>query len=63
MCKASPVTALWVADETGGDVFKVSIGDGHKIGTFGIGGWPVGMAFDGANTWVTQSGADGVSKL
>jgi DNA-binding beta-propeller fold protein YncE len=32
-------------------------------GTFNVGDFPYGVAFDGANIWVANSGSDTVTKL
>jgi DNA-binding beta-propeller fold protein YncE len=37
--------------------------DGTVLGTFSTGTNPVGVAFDGANIWVTNGGSNTVSKF
>ena len=37
--------------------------DGANLGTFAVGSFPLGVAFDGANIWVANNGSDTVSKL
>jgi len=38
-------------------VSKVRMGDNTVLATFGVGTNPAGIAFDGANMWVVNSGA------
>ena len=40
-----------------------AISDGTVLGTFGVGTGPWGVAFDGANIWVTNGGSNNVTKL
>jgi hypothetical protein len=44
-------------------VTKLRASDGVTLGTFSVGGLPVGVAFDGANIWVTTGNANTVAKL
>jgi DNA-binding beta-propeller fold protein YncE len=44
-------------------VTKLRASDGTVLGTFAVGSFPVGVAFDGANIWVASSGRNTVSKL
>jgi YVTN family beta-propeller protein len=44
-------------------VTKLRASDGALLGTSGVGSSPVGIAFDGANIWVTNSGSASVTKL
>jgi DNA-binding beta-propeller fold protein YncE len=44
-------------------VTKLRASDGSELGTFNVGGGPVGLAFDGANIWVTNGYDDNVMKL
>ena len=37
--------------------------DHHILGTFAVGVQPIGIAFDGGNIWVANSGRENVSKL
>ena len=37
--------------------------DTNKVTTFAVGANPNGIAFDGANIWVTNSASNTVSKL
>lgn len=54
---------LWVSDRTRDTVVKVRASDGAVLGTFPTGGEePIGVAFDGANIWVPNSGAGTVTK-
>ena len=45
-----------------GDGEEVEASDGALLGTFNA-HIPVGVAFDGANIWVTNEGSNTVSKL
>jgi DNA-binding beta-propeller fold protein YncE len=42
---------------------EVRFDDGKVLGTFGVGMSPGGVAFDGANIWVTNISSNTVSKL
>ncbi len=44
------------------DVTKLRASDGANLGTFPVGTRPLGVAFDGANIWVANSGSSTVSK-
>ena len=44
-------------------VTKLRAGDGTVLGTFSVGTQPEGLAFGGANTWVTNFGGNSVTKL
>ena len=45
------------------DVTKLRASDGQLLGTFAVNRGPQGVAFDGANIWVTNSGSNDVTKL
>ncbi len=42
---------------------KLRASDGTNLGTFSVGTGPTGIAFDGANMWVMNSGAGTLTKL
>ena len=44
---------LWLVSQSGGNVIKVRGSDGQILGAFPVGSAPAGVAFDGANVWVT----------
>jgi DNA-binding beta-propeller fold protein YncE len=48
------------ADNT---VTRLQASDGVNLGTFGVGSRPWGIAFDGADIWVTNEGSNNVTKL
>jgi DNA-binding beta-propeller fold protein YncE len=43
-------------------VTKLQASDGANLGTFPVGTNPIGVAFDGANIWVTNSGNTTISR-
>jgi DNA-binding beta-propeller fold protein YncE len=47
----------------GSGVSCLRASDGANLGTFNVGTYPTGVAFDGANIWVTNGGSNNVSKL
>jgi uncharacterized protein (TIGR03437 family) len=50
---------IWVTNNTSGGVTKLRGSDGTVLGTFPISGeLPYGIAFDGANVWVTSVGTE-----
>ncbi len=57
------VPILCVATASDGTVTKLRASDGSNIGTFDVGGNPLGVAFDGANIWVVVGGSNIVRKL
>ena len=44
-------------------MIKLRASDGAVLGTFGVGSAPLGLAFDGANIWVTNQNSNTVTKL
>jgi DNA-binding beta-propeller fold protein YncE len=44
-------------------VTELRASDGTVLGTFAVGAFPGGVAFDAANIWVTNEGSNTVSKL
>ena len=44
-------------------VTKLRASDGTVLGTFAVGTQPMGVAFDGANIWVTNDVSNTVTKL
>jgi len=42
---------------------KLQASDGTRLGTFGVGGDPHYVAFDGDNIWVTNANSNTVTKL
>ena len=54
-----------LADSAAGrpDVIAAFFGDGCYLGTFPAGIGPWGLAFDGANIWVSNKGSNTLSKL
>jgi DNA-binding beta-propeller fold protein YncE len=52
-----------VTNNTLNNVTNLPASDGVVLGTFAVGTSPFGIAFDGANVWVTNSGSNTVSKL
>jgi len=44
---------IWVAATN--TVTKLRASDGANVGTFPVGSGPYGVAFDGANIWVTNN--------
>jgi len=49
-------------NEGNNSVNKLSVA-GTILGTFAVGSVPIGVAFDGANIWVANSGSNTVTKL
>jgi len=45
------------------NVTKLRASDGANLGTYAVGIQPQGIAFDGANIWVTNNGSNTVTKL
>jgi DNA-binding beta-propeller fold protein YncE len=45
------------------NVTKLRASDGKLLGTFNVGTYPEGVAFDGANIWVANFGSSNVTKL
>jgi DNA-binding beta-propeller fold protein YncE len=52
-----------VANAASNTVTKLAASNGAVLGTFGAGSGPFGLAFDGANIWVTNTDGNSVSKL
>jgi glutamine cyclotransferase len=46
---------MWIPNNSSGSVTKLRAKDGANLGTFPFPGSPWGVAFDGANIWVTGS--------
>jgi hypothetical protein len=46
-----------------GTATKLRASDGAKLGTFPVGSFPFGVAFDGAHIWVANGVSNSVSKL
>jgi len=44
-------------------VTKLRASDGNLQGTFNVGQGPRGVAFDGTNIWVANSGGNTVTKI
>ena len=44
-------------------VTELRASDGVHLGTFSVGNYPIGIAFDGANIWVTNTNSNTVNKL
>ncbi|MGC2424660.1 MAG: hypothetical protein WA666_09930 [Nitrospirota bacterium] len=42
---------------------KLKASDGSLVGTYNVGSNPLGIAFDGANIWVTNEGSNTVSRI
>ena len=47
---------------SGDAVTKLRASDGANLGTFPVGSGPYGVAFDGANVWVTNQALNSVSR-
>ena len=47
----------------GNSVSKLRASDGKTLGTFTVGNYPIGVAFDGANIWVSNFDGHSVCKL
>src|SRR5574339_257738 len=45
---------IWVANQLGDSVMKLSAHDGTILGTFPTGNKPVALAYDGENIWVAN---------
>ena len=55
---------VWVtSDIPGGSVVELRASDGSFAGSFSLGSYPVGAAFDGANIWVANSGSNTVTEI
>jgi DNA-binding beta-propeller fold protein YncE len=52
-----------VANFGDGTVSKIQANDGTVLGTFNVGGAPMGVTFDGANIWVSDNATNRVMKL
>jgi len=52
-----------VWQDRGPTIRKLRASDGDLQGTFNVGDRPNGVAFDGANIWVTNYNSDTVTKL
>jgi DNA-binding beta-propeller fold protein YncE len=44
-------------------VTKVLASTGAVVGTYAVGSEPYGVAFDGTNIWVANSGSNSVTKI
>jgi len=44
-------------------VTQLKESDGGPVGTYAVGAWPYGMAFDGANVWVVSWLGNRITKL
>jgi hypothetical protein len=57
-------TNIWVAGwGINTNLFKIQPSDGTILGTYTVGTSPFGLAFDGHNIWVTNTGDETVSKV
>jgi DNA-binding beta-propeller fold protein YncE len=54
---------VWVTNQGAGSVTKLRASDGAVLGTFNVGGGPLGVVFDGANIWVADGPTNTVIKL
>jgi len=55
---------IWVANNlVAGTATKLRASDGANLGTFSVGSFPFGVAFDGAHIWVANGVGNSVSKL
>ena len=54
---------IWVANQLGDNVMKLSASDGANLGTFPTGSKPVALAFDGESIWVANKFSHNVMKL
>jgi len=52
-----------VTNSMSNTVTKLRASDGMRLGTFSVGSYPLGIAFDGANIWVTNTNSNTVNKL
>jgi DNA-binding beta-propeller fold protein YncE len=52
-----------VANEDNNNVTKLLASTGAVVGTYTAGSFPTGVAFDGTNIWVANSGGNTVSKI
>jgi hypothetical protein len=51
------------ANSGSNNVTRVRATDGVLQGSYPVGMTPIGVAFDGANIWIANSGSDTVNKL
>ena len=54
---------IWVANQQGDSVMKLSASDGSNLGTFPTGSRPIALAYDGENIWVANKLSNNVMKL
>ena len=54
---------IWVANQLGDSLMKLSASDGSNLGTFPTGSKPVALAYDGENIWVANKLSNNVMKL
>jgi len=59
----STAPAWWTVNWLSANVTKVQASDGAVLGTFPVGRYPRGMAFDGFRIWVANFGTNTVSKI
>jgi YVTN family beta-propeller protein len=53
---------MWVGNEDGDSVSVFRVSDRSLVKTITVGDRPLGMAFDGANMWITIHNDDLVTK-
>jgi hypothetical protein len=54
---------MWITNMIDGTVSVLAASDGAVVGTYLTGGYPAGVAFDGANVWVMNSEDSTVTKF
>src|SRR5215203_2799417 len=54
---------IWVANQLGDSVMKLSPSDGSNLGTFPTGNKPVALAYDGENIWIANKFSNNVMKV
>ena len=54
---------IWVANSTSNTLSKLRASDGKLLGSFPVDANPGGLAYDGANIWVTAAVAKTVVKV
>jgi len=54
---------IWVTNGSNDHIIKLQASGGTSLCTFPVGSFPFGIAFDGADILVTNSGSNTVSKM
>jgi len=58
-----PKTYMWVACKNNSMLYKLDTKTGAIVGSYPVGTYPAGLAFDGTNMWVSQYTVNSVAKI